>query len=329
VTLRIGIVGAGLWAQRAHLPAFQHLPDVEVRAIADPDVARAQELARQFGVPRAVADHRSVLDAGVDALAIVAPDDVHHDVASAALAAGLPVLCEKPLARTVEETADPVARAAAARVATKLGFVFRYSPALRRLRELVHEGYVGRPHTLIVYSQNPPGGHLATSPSLPGCSGQGDTIDGVLDNIPGAIELCLEEMQALAEVIPDPSRVLSEASSSPDGFPASRRFGREAIRVFERLGYSVGRQRGSHFRLRHATGPSREPVTSRSTALSNRVAAAPDARAELPSSSVGRRPERQDRIGAPRSSGCRGDTGTTRADHAQPAPRSGSGRRCG
>ena len=38
---------------------------------------------------------------------------------------------------------------------TKLGFVFRYSPALRRLRELVREGYVGRPHTLIVYSQNP------------------------------------------------------------------------------------------------------------------------------------------------------------------------------
>ena len=163
MTLRIGIVGAGLWAQRAHLPAFQHLPDVEVRAIADPDLARAQELARQFGVPRAVADHRSVLDAGVDALAIVAPDDVHHDVASAALAAGLPVLCEKPLARTIEETADLVARAAAARVATKLGFVFRYSPALRRLRELVHEGYVGRPHTLIVYSQNP----QFLSPSAP------------------------------------------------------------------------------------------------------------------------------------------------------------------
>ena len=155
MTLRIGIVGAGLWAQRAHLPAFLHTPDVEVRAIGDPDLGRAQALAREFGVPRALTDHREVLRAGVDALAIVAPDDVHHAVASAALEAGLPVLCEKPLARTVEEAADLARRAERAGVATKLGFVFRYSPALRRLRELVREGYVGRPHTLIVYSQNP------------------------------------------------------------------------------------------------------------------------------------------------------------------------------
>jgi predicted dehydrogenase len=155
VTLRVGIVGAGLWAQRAHLPAFMHCSGVEVRAIADPDLGRAQELARRFGVPRAVADHREVLALGVDALAIVAPDDVHHAVASAALDAGLPVLCEKPLARTVDEARDLVRRAAAAGVMTKLGFVFRYSPALRRLRELVREGYLGRPHTLIVYSQNP------------------------------------------------------------------------------------------------------------------------------------------------------------------------------
>ena len=68
---------------------------------------------------------------------------------------GLPVLCEKPLARTVPEAADLVARAAAAGVVTKLGFVFRYSPALRQLRALVRDGYVGRVHSLAVYSQNP------------------------------------------------------------------------------------------------------------------------------------------------------------------------------
>ena len=68
---------------------------------------------------------------------------------------GLPVLCEKPLARTVPEAEDLVARAAAAGVVTKLGFVFRYSPALRQLRALVQDGYVGRVHSLTVYSQNP------------------------------------------------------------------------------------------------------------------------------------------------------------------------------
>ena len=155
MTIRIGIVGAGLWTERAHLPAFTHLPGVTVAGIADPDVERARALASRFGVARAVGDHRALLDLGLDALSIVAPDDVHHEVAAAALDAGLPVLCEKPLARTVPEAADLVARAAAAGVVTKLGFVFRYSPALRQLRALVQDGYVGRVHSLTVYSQNP------------------------------------------------------------------------------------------------------------------------------------------------------------------------------
>lgn len=154
MALRIGIIGAGLWARRAHLPAFLHVPGVEVRAVADPDHARAAALARDFGVPHAFGDYRALLDHGVDAVAIVAPDDAHHAIASAVLAAGLPVLCEKPLARTVEEAEDLARRAAARSVPTKMGFVFRYSPALRHLRELVGEGYAGRLHTVVGFSQN-------------------------------------------------------------------------------------------------------------------------------------------------------------------------------
>jgi predicted dehydrogenase len=155
VPLRIGVVGAGLWAERAHLPAFENVAGVEVRAISDPDRARAEALARRFGVPRALADHRALLEAGIDAVAIVAPDDVHHAVAAAALDAGLPVLCEKPLARTVEEAADLAGRAAARGIVTKMGFGFRYSPALRHLRDLVAAGHVGRVHTVVSTSQNP------------------------------------------------------------------------------------------------------------------------------------------------------------------------------
>jgi antitoxin HicB len=56
--------------------------------------------------------------------------------------------------------------------------------------------------------QDETGGCVATCPSLPGCYSPGDTVDGALDNIREAIELCLEDMQAHGEVIPDPSRVL-------------------------------------------------------------------------------------------------------------------------
>jgi predicted dehydrogenase len=154
VALRVGVVGAGLWARRAHLPALARTPGVAVTAISDPDRARAEALARDFGVDRAFADHEQLLASGVDAIAIVAPDDAHHAVAAAALAARLPVLCEKPLARTVAEAAALARQAEAAGVVTKMGFGFRYSPALRRLAEMVAEGRIGRPHTLTLVSQN-------------------------------------------------------------------------------------------------------------------------------------------------------------------------------
>jgi predicted dehydrogenase len=154
VTLRVGVVGAGLWAERAHLPAFARAEGAEVVAISDADLPRAQALARDFSISRAFSDYRDLLDHGIDAVSIVAPDDVHHEVAGAALRAGLPVLCEKPLARTIEEAEDLARLAESAGAITKMGFVFRYSPALQHLRQLVTEGYVGRVHSLASYSQN-------------------------------------------------------------------------------------------------------------------------------------------------------------------------------
>jgi predicted dehydrogenase len=155
VSLRIGIVGAGLWTERAHLPAFRRASGATVHAIADLDRPRAQRLAGLFDVPHVTADYRDLLAKDVQAVAVVTPDDVHHEIAVAALEAGLPVLCEKPLARTVAEARDLARRAAAAGVVTKMGFVFRYSPALGHLAELVRAGRVGRIHSIVVYSQNP------------------------------------------------------------------------------------------------------------------------------------------------------------------------------
>jgi predicted RNase H-like HicB family nuclease len=60
----------------------------------------------------------------------------------------------------------------------------------------------------VLLEQDETGGYVATCPSLPGCYSQGDTVDEALDNIREAIELCLEDMQAHGEVIPDPSRIL-------------------------------------------------------------------------------------------------------------------------
>ena len=156
MTIRIGLVGAGLWTERAHLPAFTHLPDVTIAGIADPDLERARALASRFGVARAVSDHRALLDLGVDALSIVAPDDVHHEVAAAALDRASPSCARS---RWRERCRKPPISWPGPRPPgspTKLGFVFRYSPALRQLRALVQDGYVGRVHSLDGLQPEPP-----------------------------------------------------------------------------------------------------------------------------------------------------------------------------
>jgi predicted RNase H-like HicB family nuclease len=99
------------------------------------------------------------------------------------------------------------------------------------------------------------GGYVATCPSLPGCYSQGDTVDGALDNIREAIELCLEAMQAHGEVIPDPFPSPGRKRRRrpmTSGLPVVS--GREAIRVFEQLGCGVVRQRGSHSPLQSGRG---------------------------------------------------------------------------
>ena len=138
MTIRIGIVGAGLWTERAHLPAFTHLPGVTVAGIADPDVERARALAsRVRRRPRRPRPPGAPRSRPRRARRSWRPTTCTTRWPRPPSTPGLPVLCEKPLARTVPEAADLVARAAAAGVATKLGFVFRYSPALRQLRALV------------------------------------------------------------------------------------------------------------------------------------------------------------------------------------------------
>ncbi len=60
----------------------------------------------------------------------------------------------------------------------------------------------------VILEPDETGGYVVTCPSLPGCYSQGDTVEEALANIKEAIELCLEDMRAQGEEVPDPSGVL-------------------------------------------------------------------------------------------------------------------------
>ncbi len=99
--VRVVVVGAGAIAQVAHLPALRRLPGVEVAAICDNDSSKAHALAARFQVADAYDDIEDVLRyARADAALVCTPNHLHESHVVAALAAGLHVLCERPLALT-------------------------------------------------------------------------------------------------------------------------------------------------------------------------------------------------------------------------------------
>ncbi len=142
-TLRIGLVGLGDIAVRAHLPALAAEPRAALVAVADTDPDRLEAFAPP-GV-RTTTDAESVLaDPAVDAVVIATPPSATVGLVLAALEAGKYVLAEKPIALSVAEAAD-VRDAPGAAERLQIGLTYRHHPAVDRLRDLIAAGALGRP----------------------------------------------------------------------------------------------------------------------------------------------------------------------------------------
>ncbi|HZO89150.1 MAG TPA: Gfo/Idh/MocA family oxidoreductase [Chthonomonadaceae bacterium] len=114
--VRIGVVGAGWFASRRHLPDAQQNPRVTIAALCRRDPEARAKMAARFGVPpeRAYEDWRRMLDeAELDAVLIATPNALHYEQAQAALERGLHVLVEKPMAVRSAEAWELVALARA------------------------------------------------------------------------------------------------------------------------------------------------------------------------------------------------------------------------
>ena len=153
--VRVGVLGAGTWAQAAHLPGYRRDPRCRIVAIADVEIDRARAAARTFDIATATADPRELFRRDdVDLIDVCTPSHTHFELAWAALEAGKHVLCEKPVAYDYRETLRAADLARSKGLKTKLGFTFRYSPAMRYMRELVAGGFVGTPFIFNGYEQN-------------------------------------------------------------------------------------------------------------------------------------------------------------------------------
>ncbi len=145
---------AGRWANWAHLPGWARDERCQIVGVCDVDPQRAAEAAQKYGAV-ATQDYRELLQRDdIDVIDVVTRDSEHFEINVAAIEAGKHVLSEKPVAHDYRDVRRAADLARSRGLKTKVGLTFRYSPAVRYLKDLVARGDLGTPYIYNAYEQN-------------------------------------------------------------------------------------------------------------------------------------------------------------------------------
>jgi len=126
--LGIGVVGAGRWANMAHLPGWARDERCQIVGICDREPERAAAAGREFGAQMITGDCRELLArTDIDIIDVVTRDSEHYPINCAAIEAGKHVLSEKPVAHDYRDVRRIADLARAQRLKTKVGFTFSAS----------------------------------------------------------------------------------------------------------------------------------------------------------------------------------------------------------
>ncbi|MDR3606337.1 MAG: Gfo/Idh/MocA family oxidoreductase [Oligoflexia bacterium] len=149
--LRGAVVGYGFISGKGHIPAYleraRTVGDVEIVAIADICAARREEAQRALPKARIYPDHETLLAAEkgkLDFIDISTPPCDHAKIAHAAFDQGLHVLCEKPLATTLEDARSMLEHARAAERTLFPCHNYKHAPVVRTIREIIDSGAIGK-----------------------------------------------------------------------------------------------------------------------------------------------------------------------------------------
>jgi predicted dehydrogenase len=141
--MRIAVVGCGKIAER-HLAAYRAIDGVEV-TVTD-IVERGRSVAQRHGAGWSPAPAELIAGDAIDAIDVCTPTPSHAQFIFDGLDAGKHVFCEKPLARSTGEAAMVEARAALSDRVVMVGYLYRFHPAFRFVRDLLRDGVLGDVH---------------------------------------------------------------------------------------------------------------------------------------------------------------------------------------
>ncbi len=142
--LKAAVIGAGMIPTRSHIPAYQRLPNVEVVAVCDVKLDRAQAAAKAAGVPNAYADYKEMLaKEKPDLVSVCTPNMFHAQMSIDALQAGANVICEKPMALTYKDAQAMVDTAKKVGKQLTIAFSNRPRADVQLLRRYAEQGLFG------------------------------------------------------------------------------------------------------------------------------------------------------------------------------------------
>ncbi len=145
MSLGWAIVGTGQHARTRMAPGLAKADGTRLAAVCSRDLNKAREMGQQFGFARAYESYEELLrDASVDVVYLATPNALHAEQTIQAAHAGKHVLCEKPMALSVEDAERMVEACERAGVRLGVGFHIRHHPATRETRRLMAEGELGR-----------------------------------------------------------------------------------------------------------------------------------------------------------------------------------------
>jgi predicted dehydrogenase len=141
--IKAGVIGTGFIGP-AHIEALRRLGFVDIVGLAECSEEIAREKADALHIPESYGDYGSLLeDNTIQVIHICSPNYLHYDMAKAALEAGKHVVCEKPLAISVQQAQDLVRIAESTGLVNAINFNVRYYPLMRQVKTMVEKGDVG------------------------------------------------------------------------------------------------------------------------------------------------------------------------------------------